>query len=220
MIARNRLIALLMRIAILALLLTGLIFYLHSCWPYHPFCFVGVQAGGFYCLCLFIAILANAIDLKRGLRGIPAGMNMRLGLPLLGACLLGALYYFFFQMRLDRTAVGFYFHLALLLLPFLEYLFFEEKGTVRLYIAFTSFWYPLIYVLYIYVRPYIFPESLFYESSQYSYSFFATGSDLTWAGVFLFLLSFLLTDLALVALNNVLSFRKRRFFYLRNGQIH
>lgn len=220
MIVRNRLIALLARIVEFALLLLGLTIFLSQTPSFgQAFCLISTQSCLVFLLFLFVVIVANIIDLRRGIKGIAAGMYMRLALPVFAFCMLGSLLYFIFGLPTDPSPDAVFFHSLMFGVPIWEWMCFEEKGTVRYYTAFSSLCYPIIYLLFIYIRPYIFPESIFSNGTAYPYWFFAPDSALTWLYIFLFLLFSYLLVLLYVCINSALSLYKQRFASLPSGRI-
>ncbi len=220
MIVRNRLIALLSRIAEFALLLSSYIVYLSRAHSIsNAFCLISTQTALVLLFFLFVVIIANGLDMRRGIKGIAAGMYMRLALPLFAFCLLGSLLYFVFVLPVDPRPSSILFHAVLFGVPLLEWMGFEEKGTVRYYTAFFSLCYPIIYLLFIYINPYIFPDRLFLNGTAYPYWFFAPDSALTWLYIFLFLLLSYLLVLFYIFLNSALSLYRQRVASLPSGRI-
>ena len=73
MIVRNRLIALLSRIGEFALLLSAYIVYLsHVNSPSNAFCLISTQTALVLLFFLFVVIIANGLDMRRGIKGIAA----------------------------------------------------------------------------------------------------------------------------------------------------
>ena len=207
MISRNRLFPLLCRCLLLGWLLASLVEFVLAAGPsYAGFCLLSVQAGAFFAMLLFFAIISNAIDLRHGIRGIPAGMYMPLALPVMAYGCFGSLTYLIFNLGSDKSAwLGIFFHVSLLLIILIDYLLFEQKGNVRLYSAVFSEGYVLIYLLFVYIRPYIWNNSVLLDNTDYPYFFMVPDSCLCILYDACFLACSLIFLLAFVLLDGLLS---------------
>ena len=130
MIVRNRLFAFFYRLSALASLVVLLVFYFKYYAPaWRLLSYFGPLASLLYCALLFFEVLFNAIDLRRGIRGVPAGVYMPVALSITCFALEGAIGYFVDASLSGSFApfeIGFYavlfalplfYHLSLCLYP-------------------------------------------------------------------------------------------------------
>ncbi len=175
-IIRNRVIALVTRILLLAGLTTFFALYFLEMSPaWRALCFLEIQACIAYMVFLFFEVIFNAIDLRHGVKGIAAGGFLPLMLLLTGYCFISSALYFSYIMpvRSYLTLRSIMFHSALFVIPLLNWLLFEIKGTVRYYYAFISIAYPMIYVIFSIFRAVIWPNNALYTPDvMFIYDFF------------------------------------------------
>ncbi len=175
MIVRNRLLPLLYRILALARISTSLIFlYMEKGSFKVGINFFGTQIGLFYAFLLLLEILFNAIDLRHGVRGIAAGAPMKIALPTIAFSLVASIGYFAleFPFETSHENIKIIYHVALFVLPLLDWLLFDEKGTVSYPQSFFAMAYPLFYIAYLLIRPTIFSSiSLKEDGGMYPYDF-------------------------------------------------
>ena len=88
---RNRFLALLYRILALGAFLTSLVFFWREFYEYTyaPICYFEVEAGIFYLFILFLAIILNIIDLRRGISGLASSVYMPVSLAATAYCFIG-----------------------------------------------------------------------------------------------------------------------------------
>ena len=190
MIVRNRVIALIFRIAAFALLVTSIQLY----WPEYPSfwcamsCF-DFQVGMSLTIMFGFVIVFNLIDLRFGMRGMAAGPYMPLALPLMSFSIVAGVMYFSYSIPTASAPVGIFpsiFHSLMIVLPLLEWLLFDEKGTVRRSTGFTIMIYPLFYYVFGYFRTLIWPDTPVYAAFEYAYPCldFRTDMIVLWSFVY------------------------------------
>lgn len=171
---RNRLISLASRMISLGLLATFFSFYVMGAGnPGAWICYYHVQSGIMLMGVFFLEIIANAIDLRHGTRGFPAGLYMPITLGVFFYAITSALLYFAILVPShpeERRLAGHIYVTLLLILPVIDWLLFDEKGTLRWYFGFTFLAYPIFYAVFMLFRPYIFPNiALYSDGSAYPY---------------------------------------------------
>ena len=173
---RNRLISLFIRFAALGVITAFLVIYVLSI-AHLPTWFIRfeVEVGFVYVFVLFLEILFNAIDLRHGIKGYPAGVFMPLKLSLtIYAVLASSLYLSltFSTIAGEKRPEGFTYAVILLLFAIIDWLFFDEKGTVRFSMALPYSIYPTFYMVFNIFRPIIFSNTPIYENGmEYPYAF-------------------------------------------------
>ena len=213
MLIRNRLISILVRILFFAVLMSVAMPYLvtRESWAY----FLEFETGLaiVYLAILVMMIVFNAIDLRHGIHGIPAGFYMPLKLPLVAFLFMSNFFYFVYGLPTgysSSSVASILFHAFFLAVPTLEWLLFDIKGTVKSRSAFSTMLYPVFWVIVIGFRALIWPNALLPNGSMYPYPFLKPGWDwfVLWA-----ILSYVvlyLTVLLYILINNVLAGRFRR----------
>ena len=196
----------------LAALLLLIVFYFRSAIPtYVAFSYFGALVSFMLAGLLFFEIIFNAIDLRRGMYGLPAGVNMHLALPIVCFSMEASLGYF-----LSSSFSGFgswieiLLYVSLLILPLGDWLMFDEKGTVPFYTAFTSQIIPIFYGIFSVFRAIIWPEAVLKNGEMYPYPFLDPHSGWFWPGCIIVFLCLLCFTLLIVFLNNLLSFKYRK----------
>ena len=213
MVIRNRLIALLSRLAIYATLLTVTIFYLTGTEAWADLLYFDTDVAIFYLIILGFSILFNAIDLRRGIKGIAAGFYMPLTLVMVSFCFVSNVVYFAYLLPTGAASGSLhsiFFHAFFLALPVLEWLLFDIKGTVRWYSSFTAMLLPVFYVVFCGFRSLIWPNAILPNGSMYPYPFLepSWGPFVGWAILSFFLVYGVL--LGFTFLNNLLAGKYRR----------
>ena len=213
---RNRLIALFARIAIFAVLLSALIWY----WPligyeYTPICLFEIQVGIAYLFLMFLIVVFNAIDLRHGISGVAAGAYMPVALAMTAYAVLGGTLGLSYMLPVHglSNAQAVLYNALLIALPLLEWILFEQKGTVKAYFGITWMVYPFFYMVFTVFRAVIWRDNpLFADGSMYAYEFFDHHDPLFVLWVVLSLIVDYLFGLLLIFLNNVLGrkFKKQR----------
>lgn len=185
---RNRLIPLLYRLAATAGLLVGLIFYVTALGPaWRSISLFSVQVGWGLAVVMSLEVIFNAIDMRHGIRGMAAGFYMPFKLPLLVFSISAGGLYFLDTIvfyPIEFSAQGLIFHLSLILVPLIDYLFFDEKGTVKWYASLSAMIYPTLYLAFVWIRPLIWPDAALYNGSSgmYPYILLNPLHDLFWLG--------------------------------------
>ncbi len=214
MIVRNRVVALVYRIAAFALLMTSFQFYwvgFPSFWAALS-CF-DVQIGIVMISLFGFVTVFNLIDLRHGIRGMAACPYMPIGLPLMAFSMIAGIVYFAYSIPTGSAPTGFFpsiFHVFLILAPLIEWLLFDEKGTVRYSTGFTFMIYPIFYYVFGYFRTLIWPNTPVFGKFEYAYPCldFRTDQIVLWSFVYFALL---LAGVQLVIfLNNVFCGKYRR----------
>ena len=213
MIVRNRIIALLFRSAAFALLMFSFQFYwggFSSFWTALS-CF-DVLLGITLIFIFGFAIVFNLIDLRHGIRGVAAYPYMPLALPLMAFSIVAGIVYFSYSLPAGGAPYGFaasIFHVCLIAIPLAEWLFFDEKGTVRFSSGFTLMIIPIFYYIFAYFRTIIWPDAPVYGDHMYAYPCldFSTPTIVLYSFIYFILL---LGSVTLVLfLNNVLAGKYR-----------
>ncbi|MCR5490910.1 MAG: hypothetical protein K6F32_02140 [Bacilli bacterium] len=192
---RKRLPALLFRLAAFAGFLTALIFYMTALGPsWRSLSLFSIQVGMAMAVVLAFEVLFNAIDMRHGLRGMPAGFYMPFKLPLMSFCIIAMAAFFFdtvLYYPIEATAQGIIYHAVLGIVPLIDYLFFDEKGTVKWYDCLSAMLYPIIYLSFVWTRPLIWPDATLYNgpSGMFPYPILNPANEFFWVGsIVLFLL--------------------------------
>ncbi len=214
MIVRNRIIALLYRSAAFAVLVASFNFYwggFSSFWAALS-CF-DVQVGLSMIVMFGFVIVFNLIDLRHGIHGVAAYPYMPLALPLMAFSIVSGIVYFAYSLPAGGAPYGFFatlFHVGLILFPLIEWLFFDEKGTVRYSTGFSLMIYPIFYYVFAYFRTIIWPNTPVYGTNMYAYPCLDfTNKDIVLYSVIYFTVLLGAVQL-IIFLNNVLSGKYRR----------
>ena len=209
MVIRNRLVSVLLRIVIFGFLLSSLTVHVANYDnPALAFSTFTVQVGTIGIIVLGLEIIFNLIDLRHGVLGVPAGLYMPIALPITVFCFLGGILYFATLLPSHAAPGGMYdilFHSVLLLGPLLDWIFLDEKGTVRYANAMLSQLYPILFFVFGYFRTIIWNDSPIYNGYMYALPFLDfTGPNIV-LNAFLFFLMTLGSALAFVVVNNLLA---------------
>lgn len=210
---RDRLIALIYRIAcsILGLFLVIMVF-VYSPSGSEPFLTFSIESSILLVIGFFLLAICNAIDLyRKGRVGIPAGIKMTVSLAFLSYGILGSALFFAGESIYDVYFLPWHIALNVIVpvLYLLDFLVFQEKGTVGW--THPLFWalYPVFYGVTMMVRPYITGfmnvQTRFFSPRYFSLleGWFA-GND-GWNGVAISYVVFLLSFLAIAYLVVLLS---------------
>lgn len=212
MVIRNRLIALLSRGLIWAILFSVATAYLATGEAWSNLLQFETECALIYLVILGLAFLFNAIDLRHGIRGIAAGFYMPINLMIVAFLFISNFGYFVYALPAGAASSSFasiVFHALFLGLPVLEWLLFDIKGTVRWYSSILSMLFPVFYVVFCGFRTLIWPNALLPNGSMYPYPYLepAWGPFVGWS-----ILTFLIvygTCLLFTFLNNLLSGKYR-----------
>ncbi len=177
MIIRNRIVSVLLRVTMFALYVFVLCEYL----PYYDnfglaLSTFSLQIGLVVTVMVGLEIIYNLIDLRRGIHGASAGPHMKFALPITVFCVLGGVFYFTALLPNNAAPGGLYpilFHVFLIVLPLLDWILLDEKGTVRYSGAITCQIYPILYFLFGYFRTLIWPNTVIYGTEAYALPFLA-----------------------------------------------
>ncbi len=213
MVIRNRLIAFFYRLAALISSITFLVYYFQYFKPeWRLLSYFGTLASLLYCVLLFFETVFNGIDLRRGIKGIPAGFYMPISLSITCFVMEGAIGYFiggFILSNMNPFEIAFY--SFMFLVPLLDWLLFDEKGTVRIYGSFLSQIVPIFYGVFAYFRAIIWPNNFLYGNSLYPYPFLDPTSSWFWPGLAIAFFSMLGFSTLMFVLNGVLSNKYSRW---------
>jgi len=173
MIVRNRIIALLYRIAAFALLLTSFQFTLMEYSSFWTAMSGFDMLMGLMMVVMFgFVIVFNLIDLRHGMHGMAAGPYMPIALPLMAFSMVAGIVYFAYVLPLGCAPNSFFslvFHALLIIAPLIEWLLFDEKGTVRFSTGFAFMTLAIFYYVFGYFRTVIWPETPVYGTFVYAY---------------------------------------------------
>lgn len=159
-----------------------------------------------YAALLFFEVLFNGIDLRRGVHGIAAGVYMPVALPITCFALEASLGYFvngFLSNAFSTFEIVFY--ACLFVISWLDWMLFDEKGTVKLYNAFFSQIVPIFYGVFAYFRAIIWPGNYLNGGSLYPYLFLDPTSSWFWPGLAIAFFSLLAFSTLIFFLNSVFS---------------
>ncbi len=212
MVIRNRIVSLIYRVLALVALLLLIVFYLSSSIPtYVAFSYFGTLVSLMLAGLLFFEAIFNAIDLRRGINGLPAGMNMHLSLSIVCFSMEASIGYLISSLIFGHGSLTeILLYVGLFLLPLGDWLMFDEKGTVPFYTAFTSQIVPIFYGIFSVFRAIIWPEAPLMNGSMYPYPFLDPHSGWFWPGCIIVFLCLLFFTMLIVFLNNLLSFKYRK----------
>ena len=176
MIVRNRLIVLLVRVAIFTLYVVSLTRFLPeyaSFWV--AMSSFSVQMGIVGTVMVGLEIIYTVIDLIRhGLHGAAAGPHMRLALPITVFCVLAGIFHFTSAAPCNAAptnSFSTFFHVVLILGPLVDWIALDEKGTVRFSGALTCQLYPILYFVFGYLRTLIWPDVYVWGGHLYALPF-------------------------------------------------
>ena len=219
MIIRNRLAALIFRSLAFALSIAVLLYHFHKAGDFAPHLYNYFYIlSALYTIVIFgFMIIFNAIDLRRGLFGIPSSVFAPLSLTLVcfsGASIVGNLCYLLPLGIMDFSISYLLVNFTIPLFVIANWLLFEEKGTVK----FTSIvlWMiiPMIYVGVELIRPYTWAPDPIFDGSKYPYPFMdfdKNGVWETWGQLIAAALVFVAISILTVFLNNLVAgkYKKR-----------
>ncbi len=172
---RNRLIAFSYRLLIFILFITAASVHFldyDSFWEAisYPCMLLGVMT-----IVVFgFSLVFNLINLRKGIRGVAAGPYMPIALPIHCFSFLSGVVYFSYLLPNDFAPGRFYgimFHVLLIFAGLVDWLFFCEKGTVRLAAIFVAQILPILFFMFGYFRPLIWPKTPLYLGYPYAYAF-------------------------------------------------
>lgn len=213
-IVRNRLVALLSRIAMfIGLVVVFSLYFIEMSPAWRGLCFFEIQAGLLYIVFLGFEVIFNMIDMRHGIKGIAAGWSAPLMIMLTGYCFIGSALYFGYIIPIHEylTLRSILYNAFLIAVPLLNWLLFEIKGNVRSYYAYIALAYPLIYVIFSMFRAMIWPNNpLYTPDTMYIYHFFDPSHKsfpwAIWVAAAITIAFFLL----LILINNLLARKWKR----------
>ena len=176
-VARNRLITLFTRLGLFAGFLASLIFYWKKLGnSYTVFCLFETQIGMLYLVVLSLTILGSLFDLRHGVKGIAPGFFRPLGLSFVCYGTLGGIMGIAYVMPVHSffCIEGLVYNLLLILVPVIDWILFEKKGSVKFYSGITWVFYPVFFLVFTVFRAVIWNNApLFPDGSMYAYEFFS-----------------------------------------------
>ncbi len=172
--------------------------------------FFGPMMGSAFLVMLAFEVVFNAIDIRHGVHGVPAGFYPPIALAIVAFSFAASVAFFAVNLPLNGgiqeiTIPEFFYHGALLLLPFLDYLFFHVKGNVRLRTLVFWMFVPFFYWIFIYFRALIWPNNPLVGDSLYPYFFMDPASPYYWPGALAAIIYFGGIGLGFVFFGNFLS---------------
>lgn len=175
---RNRLIGLFYRAGALALMIACLYFFWQTFeFQYAPLAFYVILSGILYIVLLVLNLVFNAIDMRRGIHGLPSSTYLPVATAMwcyaMSAGLLGLAYHLPFGLTHAEGASfaqpwSIAYYAVLLVLPSVEWLLFAEKGGIRPFSAWTWLAFPILYIIFILFRAIIWPENPVYGTEMYA----------------------------------------------------
>ena len=212
MVIRNRLLAVIFRIVFFFVLATAFSAYLSSTYTWVALLEFEVQTALLYQIGLTIAILMNLLDLRHGIHGIAAGAYMPFMLNISAFTFVSNVFYFAYSLPNGTEAsnqAAIVFHALFMVIPTLEWLLFDIKGTVKWYSAFSSMLYPVLYVVFMGFRALIWPDAVLPNGTMYTYPFLKPGWDIfIWWAILSFFVVYGVC-LAYIFFNNLLAGKYR-----------
>lgn len=211
MVLRNRLLALLIRIAIF-------VFYVVSLGPYMAqfssfwvaLSTFSVEIGLIGTVMVGFEIIFNLIDLRHGPRGVPAGPYMPMALPISVFCIIAGTLYFTALLPNNAAPTGTFaiiLHVTLIIGPLIDWLMLDEKGTVRFANGFLAQLYPILYFIFGYFRTVIWPDIQIWNGNMYALPFLDyTGPNIVLYAALFFVLTLAANALA-IFVNHLLAGR-------------
>lgn len=209
LIVRNRLLALLYRLAGFAALVVGLWFYFQfprEAWD--TMTHYGTWSGILMTAIFGMEIVFNAIDLRHGIKGVAANFFLPITLCVIGYCLTSAIGYFAWTIYAEKGQAQvneIVFHVILLVVPLLEWLLFEPKKRIPWYTGFFFLVFPIFYAVFIAFRPIIWPDAILSNGSLYPLAFLDPHNDLYFLYLFLAALALYAVSMALILLTNLMA---------------
>lgn len=176
MVLRNRLIALLLRIAIFVLMVISLpvyMAYFETGWL--AISTFSVELAIAYLILVGFEIIFNLIDLLRhGIHGVAAGPYMPIGMPITVFSIISGILYFSALLpngAAPAGAMAILLHVVLIAGPLLDWLMLDEKGTVTISSTFSWQIYPVLFHIFGYFRTVIWPDDPIYRGNMYALPF-------------------------------------------------
>lgn len=172
--------------------------------------FFGPLMGLAFLALLIFEVIFNAIDLRHGINGLPAGFYPPIALAIVSFSTSASIAFFAVNLTINGNKgiippIEIIYHVFLFVLPFLDWLLFHEKGAVRyrslVFFAFV----PLFYWVFIFFRALIWPNNPLVGDSLYPYFFMDPSSPYYWPGVILALIYFLGIGALYIFLGDVFS---------------
>ena len=173
---RNRFISLTLRLAALIAISILFGFYLNSISRFVTgFMRFEVQVGVLYIITLALEVLFNLIDMRHGIKGYPAGVYMPFKLSVTTYAIMASGLYLaltFSTIANEKNPEGFSYAICLLLFAVLDWILFDEKGTVKYGAAAALSIFPVFYMVFCMIRPHIFTNTPMYDGGlEYPYFF-------------------------------------------------
>lgn len=174
-------------------------------------------AGYLYIGCFALLIIFNGIDLfHKGRNGIAAGLWMPFGLGVVFIAFCTLIFYLTYMMPFRHAEYSINEFIMYLIMPMiyvLDWVFFEEKGTVKYIII--PFWifFVAVYFLFILVRPYIWGNDRTPNGTFYPYSFLdfdRWGIGLVWTYLAIALIAIIFIAALTVLLNDLVAGKFKR----------
>lgn len=221
MVARNRLISLIYRFLGFGACVASLVVNVQMTNDKGTlFLYFTILSGLAATICFGAMFIANLIDLIRhGPNGIPAGIYMPIAMSvdvyLTITAIVGNILFPFITSSGHLAWNMFLAHAIVPLLYILDWIIFEEKGTVVWWTSFYWLIFPILYAVFSFLRPFIWQDQKFGNGSSYPYPFLdpqaSGGVGMVILNVVLLAIAFEATGLLFIFLNNLLAgkYRKR-----------
>ena len=212
---RNRLLSLIIRILGFVTLSTIYAFYLGSINDLFWLARYEIQAGFIYIIVLGFEIIFNLISLRYGVLGYPGGVYMPLKLGVTLYVLLSTFLHMvipFSTLEGEKTLIAGVYSVLFFLFALADWIFFDEKGTVKYHNAFWYLIYPMFYLIFNVFRPYIFGFSAIYrDGTTFPYGYLNPENNTAVVGIILSFLVILALGLIMIFINDLLSgkYKKR-----------
>ena len=217
MVIRNRLFAFLFRVASFGVSVWSCYLLFATRPPAIALCYFTVQTNILIAGVFALLVLFNLIDLiKHGLHGVAAGLWMPFALAGLLYALMTAIVGNGFLSQSPYTLTTVLAHIVTPALYLLDWMLFEEKGTVKWWHAFYWLVFPAFYGAFIFIRPTIWPDVIVdtKNNSMYPYYFIdvtKNGAQQVSINVAILAAAFFVLGLVIVFFNNLMGgrFKKR-----------
>ncbi|MBO4540441.1 MAG: hypothetical protein J5736_00480 [Bacilli bacterium] len=218
MIVRNRLLALLYRIGGFVLSVFSILFWSSdtSRIGIHTLCYLPSLLSYYAAIIFFFLIVFTAIDLRKGFWGIASGLYMPIGMSLTFFSFIQLTLHLGYTLPTGAAFLSLGELFACFLLPLysiLEWLLFEEKGTVNFSILPLWYLWPTLYLILTLVRPSLWSSDPLLNGTPYPYAFMNFETHPVWLVLLYIVLATAVIaaiGVGLIVLNNLAAGKYRR----------
>lgn len=173
-----------------------------------------IQVGMLFAVTLFFEIIFSATSLRYGILGYSGGVYMPIKMPITIYAIVASGMYMAFPFSTiegEKAPIGASFAISMFLIAILDWIFFDEKGTVKVTSAFYYLIYPFFYLIFNIFRPIIFGETaIYHDGYAFPYQFLDPANGIIVTGVLSSLIALVLFGFLMIFFNNLLSGRYRK----------